>query len=166
MKKHMIWESHIDIEDWEDGYKEQKELGYIEDGQDIYEWASQLNYGYLGDERMNLNIPLEGKILVIADLGLFYGRRSAYKIIEKRNINAILTDDHEGEIEYFSDGRNIKGICRHHDGTNYYEYREIRKGKHIENLLNRLYYGHPVSRKMINYYTKSIAPQVNAVYGW
>lgn len=164
MAKKMIWTSEINMEDWEEFLEE--EYPKIKDKNEQYDLVRDYIIRNLEDERQNLNIPTNGKILIIADLGLWDGRRSGYKIIDKRNINAILTIYYEGETEYYSDGWNIKGIWKHHDGTNYYEFREIREGKHIDNLLNRLYCGKPVSRKMINYYTKSIAPQVNAVYGW
>ena len=36
----------------------------------------------------------------------------------------------------------------------------------IDYLLNWLYHQLPVTRQMINRYTKSIAPQMNKVYGW
>ena len=167
MAKKVIWSSEINMNDWEEYVQEQKEEGFIEKDSDGYKEVVDLMNEYLEDERMNLDIPTEGRILVIASLGLWNGRKSAYKILNERNVNAILSNGCD-EIEWYCDGHNIKAIGKHHDGTNYYEYREIREDKedNIYKLLNRIYNGEPVSRQMINYYTKSIAPQVKAVYGW
>ena len=166
--KHLIWSSEVDINDWKEDYKDAIANGIITEETDIEDYVNNYIKDSLENEIVNLDIPLEGKILVIGDLGLWNGRKSGYKIIEKRNINAILTSNHEGEIEFFSDGKNIKAICHHHDGINHYEYREIREEQinNIDYLLNRLYHQLPVTRQMINRYTKSIAPRVNKVYGW
>lgn len=164
MAKKIIWTNEINMEDWKEFLEE--EYPEIKNKNKQYKLVRDCIISNLEDERQNLNIPTSGRILMIADLGLWDGRRSGYKIIDKRNINAILTNNHDGEVEYYSDGWNIKGIWKHHDGTDYFEFREIREGKQITNLTERLYYGLSVNRKMINYYTKSIAPQVNAVYGW
>ena len=165
MAKKIIWTSEINMEDWKEFLEE--EYPEVKDENEQYNLVRDYIVSNLEDERENLNIPTNGKILIIADLGLWNGRRTGYKFVDRKNINAILKSDCD-DVEWYCDGYNIKATAHHHDGTNYYEYREVREGKEdsIENLLNRLYYGKPVSRKMINYYTKSIAPQVNAVYGW
>lgn len=136
--KHVIW-SNIDSDNYDADY-------------------------YLEDERMNLDIPTDGRILVIADLGLWNGRRQGYKIING-NVSNILYDDAD-YVEWYSDGYNIKATAHHHDGTNYYEYREIREDKNIDNLLNTIYNGEEITRRQLNYYTKSLHPYVAEVYGW
>lgn len=136
--KHVIW-SNIDPDNYDEDY-------------------------YLDDERFNLDIPTDGRILVIADLGLWDGRRQGYKIIN-RNVSDILYDEADF-VEWYSDGYNIKATAYHHDGTNYYEYREIREDKNIDNLLDAIYNGEEITRRKLNYYTKSIHPYVAEVYGW
>lgn len=120
---------------------------------------------WLDDERENLNIQLENPILVIADLGFWNGRRQGYKIIESGNIKDILYDECD-YVKWYSDGHNIKAIASHHDGTNYYEYREIRDRDKIENLLEQIYYGKQITRSKLNYYTRSIHPYIAKIYGW
>ena len=170
MKKHMIWTSDIgSLKDWKDFINDQIDEGYLnedcseeEKRKAIYE----MNERYLEDERDNLDIPVEGRILIIADLGLWDGRRSAYAFASRNNINAILQHPNCYDIEFFCDGYNIKSTVQHHDGVNHYEYREVRKDMNIDNLLDKLYSNKPVSRKMINRYTCSLAPKVKEVYGW
>ena len=170
MKKRIIW-SNIDMdpEDWRYDYEEAAEINeWDEDTSDddnLWKYMMETNQMYLDDERMNLRKNLDGRILVIADLGLWDGRKQGYKIIGNKLSN-ILYDEHAEYIEWYSDGYNIKATAHHHDGTNFYLYREIREDKNIENLLDAIYNGEEISRSKLNYYTKSIHPYVASVYGW
>lgn len=152
----IIW-SDIDIneKDWQDEDGEQME----------YEDIIELNNDYLDDERINLNIQLSNPILVIGSLGLWDGRKSGYKIIKSGNIKDILYSEND-YTKWYSDGYNIKCLSIHHDGRNYYEYREIRNMDNIDNLLDKLYNQEEVSREYINRYTRSILSDVKKVYGW
>ena len=119
---------------------------------------------HLEDERYNLNSNADGRILVIADLGLWNGRKQGYKILGSK-ISDILYDDAD-YIEWYGDGHNIKAIATHHDGTNYYEYRIIREDRNINNLLDAIYNGEEITRNKLNYYTKSLYRDVAKIYGW
>ena len=169
MKKRIIWSNmNINPDDWKEGYKEiAEENGWEEDTDDennlwnyIYE---ELDH-YIDDERMNLDVTTDGRILVIADLGLWYGRRQGYRILDG-NVKNILSADVD-YVEWYSDGYNIKATATHHDGTNYYEYRVIREDRNIQNLLDAIYNGEEITRKKLNYYTRSLEPYVRRVYGW
>lgn len=170
MKKHIIWSNmNLDIEDWREDYKEfceNNDMEYDPDDEDaIYEWMVETNSEYLYDERMNLDKVVEGRILVIADLGLWNGRKPAYKIVGSGNIKDILGYTYD-YAEFYGDGYNIRGTEVHHDGTNHYLYRVIREDRNIENLLNAIYDGEEITSSKLNYYTKSLYKDVAAVYGW
>ena len=172
MKKRMIWSNmDLNIDDWRDSYKEHLELNCLvgdpDNESEIYAWMEDENNEYLYDEKVNLNKEIDGRILIIADLGLWDGRKSGYKILGN-NVNEIFNISNLGWdfAEFYGDGYNIKGIAWHHDGTNYYEYREIRENRNIENLLDAIYNGEEISRKKMNYYTKSLYPYVAQIYGW
>lgn len=170
MKKHIIWSNmNLDVEDWRDDYKESCENNDMEYDPDdelaIYEWMMETNDEYLDDERMNLDKVVEGRILVIADLGLWNGRKSAYKIVDSGNIKDILGFTYDC-AEFYGDGYNIRGTEVHHDGTNHYLYRVIREDKNIVNLLNDIWDGKEITSKKLNYYTKSLYKDVAKVYGW
>lgn len=122
------------------------------------------DYISISDERINLNRHVDGRIIAIASLGLWNGRRTGYKLYDS-NIASILYSDCD-YVEWYSDGYNIKSTQVHHDGTNYIEYRVVREDRNIENLATRLYHQEEVSRAMINHYTKSLHPYVAQVYGW
>ena len=72
-EKHIIWSNYdLDYEDWKDDLEENyPELSEQERITLMYE----INGDYLEDERTNLNVQLSAPILVIGDLGLWYGRR-------------------------------------------------------------------------------------------
>jgi hypothetical protein len=171
MKKHTIWSNmNLNIEDWRDGYKEWLEINEIDDRDpddedDIYDWMVETNNMYLDDERMNLDERVDGRILVICDLGLWYGRRQGYRIIESHNIKDILQYRYE-YAEFYGDGKDIRGTEVHHDGTNHYLYRIIKEDRDIDKLLDAIDNGEEISRQKLNYYTQSLYKDVAAVYGW
>jgi hypothetical protein len=166
----IIWSNRdIDFDEWKESLIEyQKENGYEnpEDvtDDDVWDFISESLSNQLDDEKWNLNIATDGRILAIADLGLWNGRRQGYMILNS-NINNIFTIS-EDYNEYYGDGHNIKASCVHHDGTNYIEYRVIREDRNIKNLLDAIYLGKEITRKKLNYYTKSLYPYVAKVYGW
>ena len=140
MKKKIIWSNMNDDED------------------------TELQSIYLEDERQNLNVKTDGRILIIADLGLWNGRHRGYRILGTK-VSDILYEMAD-YIEWYGDGHNIKATASHHDGTNYYEYRVIREDRNIDNLLNAIYNGDNITRKKLNYYTKSLYRDVAKIYGW
>lgn len=115
-------------------------------------------------EQDNLNRVLEGKILAIADLGLWSGRVSGYKLLGTQ-LAEILTFANEDSFKLYSDGKDIRKIANHHDGTNRILFREVRNGVNIENLTGRIYHNETINRKTLDYYTKSLLPVVAEIYG-
>lgn len=171
VKKFDIWKSEIDLDEWQGFLEEDREVNPdFYEGRDpdaaAYDAVCEENASYLDDERENLNIQLEHPILIIADLGLWYGKRKAYKLIESGNIRDILyAQMNDSECHWYCDGYNICCWEGHHDGANHYTYREIRNEDNIDRFLEKLYYGKPISTSTLNYYTRSIAKDVARVYG-
>ena len=74
--KRVLWSSEIDFDAWRDDYKED----YPDATDDeIDEMINDQNYDDLVYEREILNINLPEPIIVIADLGLWDGRRTGYR---------------------------------------------------------------------------------------
>lgn len=172
MKKHTIWSNmNLDIEDWRDGYKEFLEINDMDDDPNdedaIYNWMVETNSEYLSDERMNLDKVVDGRILIIENLGLWHGRVSGYKILGN-NIKEIFDINSRGfdYADFYGDGYNIRATEGHHDGTNHYLYRVIRENRNIDNLLDAIYNGEEISKSKLNYYTKSLYKDVAEIYGW
>jgi hypothetical protein len=175
MEKKVIWSNmDLDIKDWKEGYKEFLEANEIEDKDPededaIYDWMIETNANYLMDEYLNLDKEVEGRILVIADLGLWNGRKQGYYIFPHKNLKYILNHRYDygyDYAEFYSDGYNIRGTEVHHDGTNYYLYRAIREDRNIDNLLTAIYNGEEISPRKLNYYTRSLHKDVAKIYGW
>ena len=170
--KYLIW-SNCDFDydgariDYQDLHElTDEEMEEISD-YDIYLWYDEANNMYLDDERANLNIQLHDEIIVIGDLGLWYGRRSGYKMIKSGNIADCLYPD-DVYTEYYCDAHDFRAIGIHHDGTNYYLYRVWKENLTLtqkENFLYKLYHG-KATQKDITRYTKSLRPYISAVYGW
>ena len=163
-EKRIIWTNEINLEDWEDYFQEEEEeLGEELTEYQKYEIASEINNNiYYDDERANLNRRLPEDIICIADLGLWYGRRTGYKIMGD-NLNSILNIG-EDYNEYYADRFNIRANCAHHDGTNHYLFRMFRPGlsdEQKENFLN----GEKTESRIARY-TVSLLPYVAEVYGW
>ena len=167
MKKRIIWSNmDFNIEDWRDGYAEYCEINNIEQGDDddLFHWMQETNSEYLEDERANLNKQLDGDIVIFGDLGLWNGRANGYSIA-RANLNAIF-DVYADIIEFYADGREIRATGCHHDGRDYYHFRAIRSGRDINKLLDAFLTGEYISSQKLNYYTRSIYPDVARVYGW
>ena len=97
--RHIIWSNeNLDLDDWREDLQEQ----YPDCSEDeLYRIMCETNADYLSDERVNLNIQLSQPILVIADLGLWNGRRMGYKEIPSGNIRDCLS----GGYDYTTQGR-------------------------------------------------------------
>ena len=130
---------------------------------EVYEFIrseSELNFEC---EQMNLDVALEGKILAIADMGLWNGRTWGYSLLGS-NLSNIMTSGNGDSFSIFSDGKDIRKISQHHDGTNYIIYREVREGVNISGLTVRIYNNETIDRKTLNRYTKSLLPAVVKIY--
>ncbi|MGF7010660.1 hypothetical protein M2146_001184 [Lachnospiraceae bacterium PF1-22] len=174
MKKKTIWSSDFEIDDFRDYIKEEEEEQGVKIEEDeAYHLVCDLNDSYLDDERSNLDIQLSNPIMVIADIGRWNGRVLTYKLIKSGNIRDILYSEVDF-VTWYSDGQDIRFEGHHHDGTNYYLYREVENELDADTLMDlahqhNLDFGENMdkkSRKILDKYTKSILPSVANVYGW
>ena len=121
-------------------------------------------------EKMNLDKPLDGRILCYGSLGLWWGRPTGYKMIDERNLNAVLDQACRDSYTYrvYFDGKDVCAADGHHDGTNCYTFREIREDVSedaLDDFLDRLASG-MVSDADMERVTRSLAPHVCEIYGW
>ena len=146
-KKHTtIWKSYgmYDLKEMEqaeqDARENLKENGFedwetVDVTDTIYEEIDM----YFDDEKSNLFKILDGRILCIADMGFWDGRRTGYKILGN-NLNEVLTCGIGcDEKEIYCDAYNVYAQGYHHDGRNHVEFREIREDRNIENLLDKIF---------------------------
>jgi hypothetical protein len=121
-------------------------------------------------EQNNLNVEMGGEwgcMIVIADLGLWDGRHMGYRMMGGRTVNMAFSafQGDSYELIYDSDTDDVKGVDHHHDGTNYYTFREVRRGKDISELQD-LIYSERATQEDIDKYTKPLGKYVRKVYGW
>ena len=164
--RHIIWSNYdLDYEDWRDDLEaEYPELTEDERIALMYE----INGDYLDDERTNLNIQLSQPILVIGDLGLWYGRRSGYKEIESGNIRDCLYADTDYSTWYVDKLGDLRCDAIHHDGTDHYLYRAYKDGvreSQIDLLKDKLYRG-IATRSDVTRITRRLGDDIARVYGF
>ena len=165
--EHIIWSNFdINVADYADFLQE--EYPEVTDPDKQYELCCEMNYAYLDDERDNLDMELLHPIICIADLGRWNGRSMGYNMIESGNIADCLYDPECDYCTWYVDRFNdLRFTGSHHDGTNYYLYRELRdlSDKQMENFINKFHTGR-LTRRDINRYTTSIGSHIQRVYGW
>ena len=171
--RRIVWsDQNLDIEDWQEGYKEYLEANELDldpdDEQAIYEWMVETNEEYLSDERMNLDIQLSQPIIIIGDLGRWNGRVMGYKMIDSGNIKDCLYSDTDYTEWYVDRYVDLRADAVHHDGTNHYLYRVFKEGvteSQIERLQEKIYLG-KATRADITRVTKRLGDEIGRVYGW
>lgn len=173
--KHIVWSNYnLNLEDWIDDLKEM----LTEEGVDCSDWEdskfldmiNEVNNNYFDDERCNLNLPTEGRIIEIADVCLWNGRRMGYNLLNEHNIRACLNFKQDCEYgEWWVDSHNnLRSSQTHHDATHYILYREVKpeiSSDQLDNFCWKLYNGKATS-KDITKYTRAIGKRVKDVYGW
>ena len=159
--KRVIWSSDLYTNEEErDSYiKDMREDGFEVTEKDWDEVVST----YLEDERSNLNKRIDGVIIAFASLGLWNGRKQGYKQ-HGDNIKNILYSSCDG-AEWYGDGKNIRSIQTHHDGTNYIIYRIARSKESAEKICEMIYNGEIDEAGFIRR-TKSLYKEVAKIYGW
>lgn len=172
MKEHVIYKTYGFLTSKEiESFKKDIQANRIADGEEeltedqltdaVYEDVNN-SYEY---EVENLDRELDGKILAVASLGLWNGRKTGYKILGS-NLKEVVSSFGCDDVKIYVKGSNIYFEGRHHDGTNYIEFREIKNADNIDNLTNKLYAGESVSRSQLNYYTKPLGKHVKEIYGF
>lgn len=165
-EKYIVWSDiNLDFKDWEDDLKAEYPNA---DELLLYSKMIETNGFYLDDERMNLKTPVGGPLLVIADLGLWNGRRHGYCEIPNASLSDCLDYRWDmAEWRVTMDGEFLSEQI-HHDGTNYYVYRKYKESAsedQIDELKEKLYEG-TAKPEDIDRVTEKLGPLVASVYGW
>lgn len=138
----------------------------VEETEELLSRELYLNEEFEYDaERANLGIITNNKIIALASLEFWNGTVAGYKILNNA-LNSVLDYFGCDYIDVYYDGHNIKSSAYHHDGTHHLEFREIREGRNLDILLDKIYNGETVTRDMINYYTKPLGHYLKEIYGW
>ena len=159
--KHTIWSNTYEtIEALEKDILEDKE-SFLTDEEHSWACACQLNDDYLNDERANLDKELGRTIVVIANLGLWNGRRNGWKLTNSTNLNGIFEGTCGDYVTWYVEDGEIKCDDTHHDGTNHYTYRVLKddiSDWEFEELM--------AEGKDIDELTEKLGHYVDEIYGW
>lgn len=166
--KRVLWSSEIDFDAWRDDYREE----YPDATDDeIDEMINDQNYDDLVYEREILNINLPEPIIVIADLGLWYGRHTGYREIPGNIAKCFeVYSRSSDESTWYLDDRNDL-VCddMHHDGTNHYLYRTWKKTatpQQRANFISKIMTGETITRRDITRLTERLGDAICAAHGW
>jgi hypothetical protein len=161
----VIWTNN-DYDEWERcmlaDYPDEKERE--EEGIEIsYERYYEDCQTFLDDERMNLNVEVDGVIVCFARLGLWDGRRTGGGIsgIKVKDILHSKCD----YLDWYCDRHNVRCNATHHDGTNHYLYRVAKDIIQARNIVDRIASGE-MTEEQFRKATRSLRPYVARVYGW
>jgi len=156
-QKRIIWTNN-DYEEWCEAMKD--EITNEEITPEYYAFCCDNN---LDDERINLDVEVDGYIVAFASLGLWNGRVNGAKLVGD-NVKDILhsNDDY---VTWYCDPYNVKAEMIHHDGTNYVIYRVAKNKEQAERLVDKIAY-HGMTEEEFRRATKSLRPYVADVYGW
>lgn len=167
-EKRMIWSNRdLDIKDWIADFRaDSPGLSMDEYESMMYE----VNDEYLSDERMNLDVEVGDEILVIADVGLWNGRRMGYQLIEGGNISDCLyaSKDCDYNEWYVDRDGEFRSTQSHHDGTHYLTYRKWKDEASYDDrneLIGKIYEG-TATREDIDALTDKLGKDIGKVYGW
>lgn len=171
--RHIIWASDVDFDDWKEGL--QAEYPEMTEEQ-LIETMYEQNTEYLNDQRVNCSgIKFPNGVFVVADLGLWHGRKTG--ILPSRKTAAIheVSDcfrsfcNSDSELTIYVDAKgDLRADEVHHDGTNHYLFRAYRPGvsdTQKENLENLAYtqQDYQTAMKRLTY---RLGDLIGDVYGW
>lgn len=174
--KRIIHTDEVNLKDWVDDRDEIMEgrsccrdcSGSKKKCLDCYDFdmtCQDINSTYLEDEKINLNKELDNYVVAFAELGLWDGKKSGFKVLST-NLNSIFNVRQDFNT-YYADAYNIRASCSHHDGTNFILYRKLKKGINVSDFEVYMYKNnYKLSSQQLSKYTESLLPYVKTVYGW
>ena len=165
-KERIIYNTLYNVNDWRKDFKEYCEInGLDEDNENIHDFIVENLNDWFYHVINKFNKPIDGDILVIADLALWNGRHSGYEIIHASKLNDIFNVcENYDDVKFYYDRYNVKADLYHHDGCNHVEFRLIKKNKNIQPLLDKLYNQKECSREEIRNYTTSLREVLALAY--
>lgn len=169
MEKYIIWDSNPDFEDWKDDLREE----YPDVSEDeLRRIMYETNNEYLDDEKENCKgISLPNGICAVADLGLWYGRRSGITELQFDSVSDCFRSFVHGQSDlciYVDEEGELRIREDHHDGTNYYWFRAWKPDvtQEQKDSLQDMVYSQQEYEKILRQLTYRLGDLIGDVYGW
>ena len=147
----------------------------LSDDGDDEEYVEEKAYQIINDDYWDLytefkNVLTNGPIIIIADLGLWNGRKNGYKDLNSDKVSDCFTsiggaDYHRWFIDQYGD---LRCDAYHHDGTNHCLFRAYCNGlsdEQIEDLHDLILSGE-LDRAEMQRLTESVGEIICKEYGW
>lgn len=130
------------------------------------DWLDENEFA-LDAEKDNLGTVSVGTILVIADLGLWSGRKSGFRFLEGTNTLAATLKVFQGDsYRLYVEGEDLKGEDIHHDGTNFYTFYEAVDMDAAEKIADLVFNGKEIPDDLFRKGLRSLGPDVSGIYGF
>lgn len=166
MYKYLLWtDYYVDYDAWMQGMDQ---ICPNLSEHELMALMQTINYRELEDLRVNLDIDLQGDLLVMGTLGLWHGRVPVAGVIEGANIRGCLKSNTDYTTFYVDTGGDLHCTATHHDGTNRLLYREFKPGvteKQKQWLIDRVLRGDETNAD-IERLTNRLGDAIGRVYGW
>ena len=164
-KKLMVWSDQYN-EDWEEAYKEEHTDATPDELNTAWYEEAAISFE---DEKANLNVPITQKVLVIKTINRWNGQTIQCSMIARDTIGDLLERFFDGNSFYVeADTGDFVGEAYHHDGTNYYRFRELSTdapNDSIDDLVYKIESGEEYAEDLARL-TKSFGGRIAKVYGW
>ncbi len=124
--------------------------------EDIYEEINNCQSIWINDEQAEfkaISPNVNNKIIVLADVGRWNGRKEAIKFFNSLE-DILCFMSHYDDWKLYIDRYQLKGVGHHHDGTDYLTFKEIKSKYNDEMLENFFYEG--MFEKIKDNYTSSL----------
>lgn len=175
-KNRIIYSNQLSIDDWKEKLEEYKDYlrdeGLFSEASiekiDIFDnvftdWVYNELEWYYEDLLATCDVEISKDIIVLADLGLWYGRREGIRVLGS-NVKACFLA--EKDCEYVSwelDRHNLISVQHHHDGTHYLTYRRMKDNKHTDLLVEKMRRGE-LTKRDISKYTVTLKHTIERIW--
>jgi hypothetical protein len=120
----------------------------------------------LDELKYTLDKELEGRIIAIASLGLWNGRKQGFSLLDYNLSNCIHPNHHQDYGMYYLEGNEFKAKGMHHDGTNYITFRMIKNSKTMPDYEYNAFLQGIVNETVdIDQYTEPLGNIVREIFG-
>lgn len=170
MKKTFVYTNDISSEDFKEMLRDSVASEDVS-SMSYDELCSRMSE-YLDDEHervcADLNVQFNMPILVIADLGLWNGRRRGSALVRSGRLSDCFYSNCDCATWYVDGRKNLRCDASHHDGYNHYLYRVFKpdvSDTQIENLQYKIADGTATSTD-ISRLTSRIGDAIAEIYGF
>lgn len=171
-KKYVIYSSRIEDVDLNVAEEWLISLGNdVPTDDEILESAIDNNHTWFNDEKCNLDIECDTKLIAFGKLGFWDGNRNGYAIKSRKNLNAMFdfcSGSGYSDIDYYVQDGDVHLDLTHHDGVHKMVIRRMSKRYSEETITNMLkqYIDEELAFEDIMKCSVSVAKDVARVYGW